>query len=163
MWSAVATSLLRHLEARNLVQFEAAFLVVRDALIVCEPVGRQAAVATLFGDFTRCAIAAGLDRTRFVEWFGPAELFTASSGRMRGRVLYFNIPKGRGKTLGADRTVYFVHFSMIRGTGFRSLEAGQLIEFTPQFGVINGRDGWAAYDVARLAEADGTEIDGETR
>ena len=33
---------------------------------------------------------------------------------MRGRVLYFKNAKGHGRVLGADRVVYFVHFSMIR-------------------------------------------------
>jgi cold shock CspA family protein len=76
-------------------------------------------------------------------------------------VLYFNDAKGRGKVLGSDGTVYFVHFAMIRGTGFRSLSAGQLVEYTPQFGVFNGREGLAAYDLARLTEADGSEINAE--
>ena len=159
MWSVVAARLLEQLEGGNLSEFEAGFRIVRDALGVCEPVGRQEAVAALFGDFTRRAIALGVDRRRFAEWFGPAEIFKAPSGRMRGRVLYFNNAKGRGKVLGSDRTVYFVHFAMIRAAGFRSLDAGQLVEFTPELLVINGQEGPAASDVARLAEADATELD----
>jgi cold shock CspA family protein len=75
-----------------------------------------------------------------------------------GGVLYFDIAKGRGKVLGADRTVYFLHFSMLRGDGFRSIAGGQLVEFTPRFGSFNAGEGWAASDAARLSEADGTEF-----
>jgi len=70
-------------------------------------------------------------------------------------VLYFNAAKGRGKLLGSNRVVYFVHCSAIRGAGLRSLSGGELIEFTPRFGV----EGMAACDVARLDEAGGTECD----
>ena len=106
----------------------------------------------LFGSFTRHAIAAGIDRTRFVEWLGSAEILSAPLGRMRGRVLYFDNAKGRGKVLGSDAVVYFVHFSMIHGSGFRSLDGGQLVEFTPQHGSFNGVLGVAAYELVRLAE-----------
>jgi cold shock CspA family protein len=158
MWTVVAGRLVQILDADDVAEFDSAFLAVGEALGVCEAIGRQAASAALFGDFTRRAIAAGLDRTRFVEWLVPTTLFAAPSGRQRGRVLYFDIAKGRGKVLGADRTVYFVHFSMLRGDGFRSIAGGQLVEFTPQFGSFNAGVGWAASDVARLSEADGTEF-----
>lgn len=125
----------------------------------CEPTGREAASAALFGDFSRRAIAAGVDRTRFVEWFVPAALFVAPVGRQRGRVLYFNMAKGRGKVLGADGMVYFVHFSMLRGEGVRSIDGGELVEFTPWFGTFNSGVGWAAFDTTRLTEADGTAFD----
>ena len=158
MWAAVAGRLLEILDAGNLAEFEIAFRTVGEALEVCEPIGREAASAALFGDFTRRAIAAGLDRTRFVEWLVPSALFAAPSGRQRGRVLYFDMGKGRGKVLGADRTVYFLHFSMLRGDRLRSIAGGQLVEFTPWFGSFNSSEGWAASDTARLAEADGTEL-----
>ena len=158
LWTVVASRLLRILDAGDLAEFDNAFETVGEALGVCEPLGRQAASAALFGDFTRRAIAAGFDRTRFVEWFVPAALFAAPAGRQRGRVLYFDISKGRGKVLGADRTVYFLHFSMLRGDRFRSIAGGQLVEFTPRFGRSNAGEGWAASDAARLSEADGTEF-----
>jgi hypothetical protein len=155
MWTVVAGRLLQVLDAGDLAEFDSAFRTVGEALGVCEPIGRQAASAALFGDFTRRAIAAGLDRTRFVEWLVPSALFAAPSGRRRGRVLYFDTAKGRGKVLGADRTVYLLTFGMLRGDGSRSIAGGQLVEFTPQFGSFNGREGWAASDAARLSEADG--------
>jgi cold shock CspA family protein len=158
MWTVVASRLLQILDAGDLAEFDRAFRTVGEALGVCEPIGRQIASAALFGDFTRRAIAAGFDRTRFVEWLVPTALFAAPSGRQRGRVLYFNNAKGRGKVLGADRTVYFLTFGMLRGDGFRSTAGGQLVEFTPQFGSFNGVEGWGAYDAARLSETDGTEF-----
>jgi hypothetical protein len=103
LWSAVGARLLEHLEAGHGSKFESAFPTIHDALAICAPVGRQAAVAALFGDLARRAIASGFDRTRFREWFGPDILFTAAPGRMRGRVLYFKNEKGHGKVLGADR------------------------------------------------------------
>ena len=110
-------------------------------------------MGVLFSDFTRRAIASGFDRTRFVEWLGPADLLEAPSGRVRGRVLYFNDAKGRGKLLGADGIVYFVHFSALHGDdGYRSLGGGQLVEFTPLHGVINERTGWMAREVEQLKE-----------
>ena len=138
--------------------FDTGFRTVRDALSVSTPSVRQAAMPVLFGDFTRRVIAAGFDRTRFVEWFGPEEIVKAPAGRMRGRVLYFNNAKGRGKVLGSDGHLYFVHFSMIRGNGFRSLDGGQLVEFSPQSGTFNGIRGAGAYDVARLVEGGDTEV-----
>ena len=133
---------------------------MRGALNVSTPSVRQAAMPLLFGDFTRRAIAAGFDRTRFVEWFGPEEILKAPAGRMRGRVLYFNNAKGRGKVLGSDGDLYFVHFSMIRGDGFRSLDGGQLVEFSPRSGSFNSIQGVGAYDVARLDEGEDTEVPG---
>ena len=152
MWSAVARALVSKLEGRNPAEFEVAFPIVREAVDACDAIGRQAAMAALFGDFTRRAIAAGIDRTRFVEWFGPADILSAPSGRMRGRVLYFSNPKGRGKVLGSDGVVYFVHFSMIQGPGFKSLDGGQLVEFTPQYGTFNSGPGMGALNVVRLTE-----------
>ena len=155
LWSAVAAGLLHRLETGNAWDFETAFRVVAVAVALCGPDGRQAAVASLFGDFTRRAIASGFDRTRFVEWFRPPELFDAPSGRLRCRVLHSNNPKGRGKVPGADCTIYFVHFGMVQ-EGWRPLNAGQLVEFTPEDLVINGRMGPAATLVVRLSEADPT-------
>ena len=155
IWSEVASRLIRDLESLRVTEFERGFQIVRDAIAISEPVVRQAAVAALFGDFTRRAIGAGIDRTRFVDWFGPPQLFTAPAGRVRGRVLYFNLDKGRGKILGSDRVIYFVHFSAILGTGFRSVSGGTLVEFTPCVGVSNAGEGMLARDVERLTE-DGT-------
>lgn len=50
--------------------------------------------------------------------------------RVRGRVQEFSNTKGWGYIIGDDRVRYFVHYSKILGTGFRSLVAGQRVEFT---------------------------------
>lgn len=152
MWTAVAASLLEALESGSLAQFEAGFPVVREAINACDSVGRKAAMDALFGDFTRRAIHAGIDRTRFVEWFGPAELLIAPAGRMRGRALYFTAAKGHGRVLGADAVVYFVLWTLIQGQGFRSLVGGQLVEFTPREWQFNGEMKDAAFELVRLAE-----------
>lgn len=154
---AVAGRLLQILDAGDLAEFDNAFRIVGEAIGACEPIGREAASAALFGDFTRRAIAAGFDRTRFAEWLVPAALFEAPPGRKRGRVLYFKNAKGHGKVLGADGTVYFMHFSMLRGDWFRSVAGGELLEFTPEFVTTNAGEQWAAYDAARLSEADQTQ------
>jgi len=152
LWEAVAASLLEALQSGSQAKFEVGFRVVREAVNACDAIGRRAATQALFGSFTRHAIAAGIDRTRFVEWFGPAEILSAPVGRVRGRVLYFDNAKGRGKVLGSDRAIYFVHFSMIQGPGFRALDGGQLVEFTPWPGSFNGVLGVAASQLVRLTE-----------
>ena len=65
MWTVVAGRLLQFLDDGNVSEFEAAFRSVGAALDICAPIGRQAASTALFGDFTRRAILAGFDRTRF--------------------------------------------------------------------------------------------------
>lgn len=155
LWAAAATRLRRQLETGDLVGFEAAFPIVSEAVWASDALGREAAMPLLFGDFTRCAIAAGIDRTRFVDWFGPVEILKALPDRMRGRVLYFDRSKGRGKILASDRTVCFVSFVMIREAGFRFLIGGELVEFTPTFGQFNKLTGVLAHDVVRLREVDG--------
>ncbi len=143
-----------------MAEFLEAVPVVGEALDVCTPAGRDEAIGALFGDFTRRAIAAGVDRTRFVEWFRPRRLFAAPVGRVRGRVLYFNNPKGKGKILGSDGVVYSVLFFTIAGPGVRSLEGGHLVEFVPESGLINGQPGFMATDVKKQGEADALDGDG---
>jgi CspA family cold shock protein len=66
------------------------------------------------------------------------------SQRVTGTVKWFNGTKGYGfieQEGGAD---VFVHFSAIRGDGFRNLEEGQRVEFN----VEPGRKGLQATDVA---------------
>jgi cold shock protein len=60
-----------------------------------------------------------------------------------GTVKFFNAEKGFGfisRTQGDD---VFVHFSNIQGTGFKSLEVGQRVEFD----VAPGRKGEEAQNV----------------
>ena len=66
------------------------------------------------------------------------------SERETGTVKWFNDAKGFGfieREGGAD---VFVHYSSIRGEGFKSLQEGQKVEFT----VGQGQKGPQAIDVA---------------
>lgn len=66
--------------------------------------------------------------------------------REQGTVKWFNGSKGFGfiSRDGADDV--FVHYSSIRGDGFRNLEEGQRVEFT----VVQGDKGLQAQDVIAL-------------
>jgi hypothetical protein len=148
------------LDAGDLTAFDTAFPVVGQALSACDAPARHAAMPLLFGDFTRRAIAAGFDRTRFVAWLGPAEILIAPAGRARGRVLWFKNAKGHGRILGTNGAIHFVHFSMFRETdlrrtagGFlRPIDGGELVEFTPQYATFNNGPGFGAYDAVCLNE-----------
>ena len=48
---------------------------------------------------------------------------------MRGTVKWFNKQKGWGFVTSDEGTDYFLHFSGINGSGFRSLESGDVVEF----------------------------------
>lgn len=63
--------------------------------------------------------------------------------RETGVVKWFNVDKGYGFIARDQGSDIFVHYSEIRGGGFRSLEEGQRVEFT----VGEGRKGPAAQDV----------------
>jgi len=66
------------------------------------------------------------------------------SERANGTVKWFNGTKGYGfieREAGPD---VFVHFSAIRGEGFRNLEEGQSVEFS----VEQGQKGLQASNVA---------------
>jgi cold shock protein len=65
------------------------------------------------------------------------------SERIIGTVKWFNGSKGYGfiqRDNGAD---VFVHYSAIKGDGFKNLEEGQRVEFT----VVEGQKGPQASDV----------------
>jgi CspA family cold shock protein len=66
------------------------------------------------------------------------------SAREKGTVKWFNNSKGFGFIARADGSGdVFVHFRAITGDGYRSLEEGQLVEFT----VTQGQKGLQAEDV----------------
>jgi CspA family cold shock protein len=78
---------------------------------------------------------------------GHSELLAVELGRENsvatGTVKFFNAEKGYGfisREKGAD---VFVHFSNIQGTGYRSLQEGQHVEFD----VAPGRKGEEAQNV----------------
>ena len=66
------------------------------------------------------------------------------SERMTGTVKWFNGSKGYGFIEREEGEDVFVHYSAIRGEGFRNLEEGQRVEFN----VEPGRKGLQAVDVA---------------
>jgi len=63
-----------------------------------------------------------------------------------GTVKWFNDSKGFGFISRDNGTDVFVHFSSIRGEGYRSLEDGQQVEFE----VVEGEKGLQAQDVVAL-------------
>ncbi len=68
--------------------------------------------------------------------------------RETGTVKWFNAKKGYGFILRQNGEELFVHFSDIRGEGFRSLKNGQQVEF----GIGDGQKGPQAKDVAVISE-----------
>ncbi|RMD66769.1 cold-shock protein [Candidatus Parcubacteria bacterium] len=50
----------------------------------------------------------------------------------RGRVKWFNEQKGFGFIASEEGGDVFVHYSAIQGSGFRTLEEGQEVEFETQ-------------------------------
>ncbi len=66
--------------------------------------------------------------------------------RETGTVKWFNGSKGYGFIEREEGPDVFVHYSAIRGDGFRNLEEGQRVEFN----VEQGQKGLQATDVAVL-------------
>ena len=66
--------------------------------------------------------------------------------RETGVVKWFNTTKGFGFIVRDQGEDIFVHYSAIRGEGYRSLQEGQRVEFT----VTQGDKGPQAQDVAVL-------------
>ncbi|MCX7620766.1 MAG: cold shock domain-containing protein [Acidimicrobiales bacterium] len=60
-----------------------------------------------------------------------------------GTVKFFNAEKGYGFISRDDGPDVFVHYSNIQGTGYRSLEQGQAVEFD----IAPGRKGDEAQNV----------------
>ena len=65
---------------------------------------------------------------------------------MTGKVKWFNAEKGYGFIEREDGGDVFVHFSAIQGEGFKTLEAGQAVEFD----VVEGNRGEQAANVVKL-------------
>ena len=65
------------------------------------------------------------------------------SERVLGTVKWFNTGKGYGFIERADGDDVFVHYSAIRGDGFRNLEEGQQVEFD----IEEGEKGFQAANV----------------
>ena len=67
--------------------------------------------------------------------------------RETGTVKWFDAAKGYGFIAREAGDDVFVHFRAIRGTGYRSLEDGQQVEFD----VVQGQKGLQADDVVAVA------------
>ena len=63
--------------------------------------------------------------------------------RETGTVKWFNSSKGFGFIARESGDDVFVHYSSIRGVGYRSLEEGQSVEFD----IVEGQKGPQAQDV----------------
>ena len=68
--------------------------------------------------------------------------------RESGTVKWFNGQKGYGFITRDSGGDVFVHYSAIEGSGFRSLEEGDRVEFS----VEEGRKGPAAANVRRIIQ-----------
>ena len=66
--------------------------------------------------------------------------------RITGKVKWFNNAKGYGFIEREGGPDVFVHFSAIRGEGFKNLQEGQKVEFT----IEKGPKGLQAADVVVL-------------
>lgn len=65
------------------------------------------------------------------------------SERVVGTVKWFNATKGFGFIERSEGNDVFVHYSAISGSGYRSLQEGQRVEFT----IVEGQKGLQAQDV----------------
>ena len=65
---------------------------------------------------------------------------------MRGTVKWFNKERGYGFITTDEGTDYFVHFSGISGSGFRSLESDDVVEFD----LKETERGWKAVNVESI-------------
>ncbi len=65
------------------------------------------------------------------------------SGRTKGTVKWFNSEKGYGFITPEDGPDVFVHYSEIKGSGYRSLNEGDKVEFE----ITDGKKGKQASSV----------------
>tara|TARA_Y100000588_G_scaffold391996_1_gene502397 strand:+ start:1862 stop:2077 length:216 start_codon:yes stop_codon:yes gene_type:complete len=68
--------------------------------------------------------------------------------RETGTVKWFDNAKGYGFVAREDQEDVFVHYSGIRGEGYRTLEEGQQVEFS----VVQGDKGPHAQDIVVIGE-----------
>lgn len=65
---------------------------------------------------------------------------------MKGKVKWFNASKGYGFITTEEGNDVFVHYSAIKGDGYKSLDEGQVVEFE----VTSGPKGPAAANVTKV-------------
>jgi cold shock protein len=73
--------------------------------------------------------------------------YSSMAERQHGTVKWFNASKGYGFISSEDGKEYFVHYSEINVSGYRSLKEGQEVEFT----AVQGDKGLQAHDVSVAA------------
>ena len=66
--------------------------------------------------------------------------------RQRGTVKWFDNAKGYGFIISPGGEDVFVHYRVIEGEGYRSLEEGQEVEYV----ATHGEKGWQAVEVKPL-------------
>ena len=64
---------------------------------------------------------------------------------MKGTVKWFNAEKGYGFITGEDGKDVFVHYSAIKGDGFKTLDEGQAVDFD----LTEGQRGMQASNVVK--------------
>lgn len=85
-----------------------------------------------------------------VEAETPEEEDMADEERITGTVKWFNTEKGYGFISRESGSDVFVHYSAIRGTGFRNLTEGDRVEFS----VESNPKGPQAVDVVKVSSYD---------
>ena len=76
----------------------------------------------------------------------PQDFGKGESPLARGKVKWFNNSKGYGFIGQDDGPDVFVHFSAIRGDGYKSLQEGDTVEFE----VVTGQKGPQADNVVKV-------------
>ena len=64
----------------------------------------------------------------------------------RGKIKWFSNQKGYGFITSSDGKDVFVHYSAIKGDGYKTLEEGQEVEFE----ITQGQKGEQAINVTRV-------------
>jgi CspA family cold shock protein len=102
----------------------------------------EAATAVFF-----CAPGASAEAARGGQAAGSAATSQGRKSTMRitGKVKWFNNAKGYGFIERESGSDVFVHFSAIQGSGFRTLEEGQAVEFE----IVDGPKGPQAGNVTK--------------
>ena len=65
---------------------------------------------------------------------------------IKGNVKWFDPKKGFGFIVGPEGQDVFVHYSQIKGEGFRTLKDGEEVDYD----LIEGDKGWQAREVCRV-------------
>jgi CspA family cold shock protein len=110
------------------------------------------AVRSVFSSAPRCLPSASasfrsVPRLSFPSLTSSVRFFSdegiSGGKREAGTVKWFDASKGFGFIVRENGSDLFVHYSAIRGTGYRTIEEGQKVEFT----VGQGTKGPTAVDV----------------